>query len=263
MAAALKGSIGRINNLQNANGNNVYLATLTVSGATDNSTRFIAAGYGVSSVANNYGVNDVVTRDSGKVYFYLPENLPFVAVATPGDTIYFNSGVAVNTSHTAAYTLSTVGVTSPTLYPAMLNVLKDGTSWNSHNRFLIVPGLALQNKNSGTVTAKTFVSGGSFAIYDGGVNTGVTIAAGGSATLNYYDVTYDGSSQTTGSVPAVAQYFVWVQVIVSGNTGNLAKADLAFGRRWTASGGSSGVKLWSRICASSPIEGRLRAVRAA
>ncbi|GHV48421.1 hypothetical protein FACS189499_07790 [Clostridia bacterium] len=180
---------------------NVFLTTLTVGGVGDG-TPLIAAGYGSGgSITANYGVNDVVTRDGGKVYFYLPADTyatNSIAVATSGTDKYDNSAaIAVTTSGTGTLDNSS----SHTLYTITLNVQKNGSTWNSHGRFLSVPGFTLQSKNSDTITAQTLVNSGSFGVYDGAANTGVTIAAGGSATVNYYDTAIgDYNVSGTGSV---------------------------------------------------------------
>jgi len=77
--------------LTDGKGNNVSLRTLTLEGVTEQ-----AAVTGISGT--DYGVNDVKTLDTNKLYFYLPSDANVTAV-TAGDTGYICN--RSNTLHTA------------------------------------------------------------------------------------------------------------------------------------------------------------------
>jgi hypothetical protein len=114
-----------VGTLTNGAGDNVYLATLTLDSAEDNAP-LIAAGYGAGGVITaNYGVKDVVTRDGGKVYFYLPEATyasGSIAAATAANQYANSADINVNTSNTTEGAWSTG---STPLYTATLNINKE------------------------------------------------------------------------------------------------------------------------------------------
>ena len=67
--------------LKNASGNNVSLKTITLNGASDDT--LVTAMEGM----DNYGITDVRTLDTNKLYFYLPSD-PTATSITAGDTDY-------------------------------------------------------------------------------------------------------------------------------------------------------------------------------
>lgn len=83
--------------LKDARGNNLTLSTITLDGAADGTAVTEAAGI-------NYGLNDVKTLDTNKLYFYLPAN-SVVNTITAGGAEYFcaDSDLTYYTSHDWSY----------------------------------------------------------------------------------------------------------------------------------------------------------------
>ncbi|WP_274519420.1 beta strand repeat-containing protein [Lactococcus reticulitermitis] len=195
------GSIKGRTSTQATNGtDNLYLTTLTVGSGT-NGLEFTAAGYGLNGkISKNYGMNDVVTRDGGKVYIYLPSanyTANSIAMAT-SDADKYDNGASINVTTSGA--TGTLGNSSShVLSNATLNVKKDGTSWHKHGRSLTSPHATLKNAVSETATLYSFLTG-PFDVYDSSANTGVSIASNNIGTLNYKTTTAEDFSLSTNTV---------------------------------------------------------------
>jgi hypothetical protein len=191
----------------------VYLATLTVGGVGDG-VPLVAAGYGSGGATANYGVNDVVTRDGGKVYFYLPADTyaaNSIAVALSGAK--YDNGAVINIATDNNTTGALDNNSSRTLYTVTFGVQDGiGDPWYHHGRAFSCPTASLQNANTDMVTINSFLPG-SYAIYDGAAYTGRSISVGDPRPLTYFtpaasdfslsnnSATYDGSAKSVTVTP--------------------------------------------------------------
>ncbi|MDR2373577.1 MAG: Ig-like domain repeat protein [Bifidobacteriaceae bacterium] len=196
---------------QDAQSNPVYLVVLTLDSAGDGAT-VVAS----QITGEPYGVQDVVTRDGGKVYAWLSDTTTAGGIVLGTNTADYSAPdtTPVGAGNGAAFTLraspSTAAVNGGTVQMNLNGGRWRGQGWRISVRSE-TDGKSATAVDNGDSTVSVTGFAGTYAVHDIGQDTGITLTldAGdpGSARLDYYqpgdgdyDLTpttavYDGSQQ--------------------------------------------------------------------
>ena len=196
-AAIGAGKYGSGGTLKNANGDNVYLTTVTVmdGGAAVASSDISLLSWGAGSTYYAYGANDVKTNASGKLYLYLPAGTAAMAAKTPAPLKYSGS-VTANTSS---------GVLAPDTQPPVVTSVEPAGQYAPLDGSIVITFDEEVIDGTGTVSIS---SGGEYTALAGGTwsagNTVYTLPYAGLSNRTHYTVKVDGFRDANNNVMASA-----------------------------------------------------------
>jgi len=223
----------------------------TSMGFDNTGSRLFVLGGGSDNISQyNLGTSNVsfveAVANDGSVTGQLSFNLSFDSFNDPDNNSLLSvcGGAVACAGHQVEITNLPAGLTpTMTLYKA------DGTTNTTDNAnigILTLSGNATSHQNANDIANLTFTFADS--AFNSTVAAGVTNAVAASATTGIdftdnsgtYTVTYDGNTNTGGSVPtdASSPYGTGATVTVLGNSGSLVKAGSVFNNWNTAANGS-------------------------
>ena len=197
-AAIGPGKDGSGGTLKNSDGDNVYLTTVTVKdggGAAVASSNISLLSWGAGSAYYVYGVNDVKTDASGKLYLYLPAGTAAMAVKTPAPLKYSGS-VTANTSS---------GVLTPDTQPPVVTSVEPGGQYAPLDGSIVITFDEEAIDGAGMVSVS---SGGEYTALAGGTwsagNTVYTLPYTGLPNRTHYTVKVEGFKDANNNTMASA-----------------------------------------------------------
>ena len=148
---------------------------------------------GITAMASGTGGGTTITVTFGGTPAAI-SSAAFI-ITIPANALTSNTNLAVTANASAKF-----DITAPTTHTATLTVNKDGAAYTGHGKTFTLKLSTdetvthTMNGANGTVTAT--VGNGTWKVYDGATDTGVTITinnAAGNATLNYFTIQFSSS----------------------------------------------------------------------